>query len=220
VKLTTHLHLCTLNTTQIFYFLCASADPFITIVSCVICGSDMRWYWSWSVLNFLGTVTILCRLLIRGLLSSTYSNMFIIFCLNSHRCPTGTKGNILSIAVLPRLSQCVYLKPRVTTSHCFTFLISYAPPQIHLQSINTVVYKYDGDFLFEVYCIWSTVLQMLNRATSRSMWIFITHGLSWAQTKYSHYIRRRIQKFPDWVDNEINNNKHLLKSNIKGCKTH
>jgi hypothetical protein len=25
-----------------------------------------------------------------------------------------------------------------------------------------------------------------------------------------------IQKFPDWVDNEINNNKHLLRSNTKG----
>jgi hypothetical protein len=25
-----------------------------------------------------------------------------------------------------------------------------------------------------------------------------------------------IQKFPDWVDNEINNNKHWLRSNTKG----
>jgi hypothetical protein len=37
-------------------------------------------------------------------------------------------------------------------------------------------------------------------------------------------IRRCIQKFPDWVDNEINNdkNKHTLRSNIKGYgnKTH
>jgi hypothetical protein len=31
-----------------------------------------------------------------------------------------------------------------------------------------------------------------------------------------------IQKFPDWVDNEINNNKHSSRSNTKGygCKTH
>jgi hypothetical protein len=40
----------------------------------------------------------------------------------------------------------------------------------------------------------------------------------------SHYhIRRCIQKFPDWVDNEINNNnKHSLRSNTKGYggKTH
>jgi hypothetical protein len=37
------------------------------------------------------------------------------------------------------------------------------------------------------------------------------------------YTRRCIQKFPDWVDNEIdNNNKHSLRSNIKGygSKTH
>jgi hypothetical protein len=35
-------------------------------------------------------------------------------------------------------------------------------------------------------------------------------------------IRGCIQKFPDWVDNEINNNKHLLRSNTKGYggKTH
>jgi len=33
-----------------------------------------------------------------------------------------------------------------------------------------------------------------------------------------HYVRRCIQKFPDWVDNEINNNnnKHSFRSNTKG----
>jgi hypothetical protein len=38
------------------------------------------------------------------------------------------------------------------------------------------------------------------------------------------YVRRCIQKFPDWVDNEINNSnyKHSLRSNTKGYggKTH
>jgi hypothetical protein len=35
-------------------------------------------------------------------------------------------------------------------------------------------------------------------------------------------LRGCIQKFPDWVDNEINNNKHSLRSNTKGygSKTH
>jgi hypothetical protein len=37
-------------------------------------------------------------------------------------------------------------------------------------------------------------------------------------------MRERIQKFPDWVDNEIHayNNKHSLRNNIKGYgdKTH
>jgi hypothetical protein len=35
-------------------------------------------------------------------------------------------------------------------------------------------------------------------------------------------VRGCIQKFPDWVDNEINNNKHSLRSNMKGYggKTH
>jgi hypothetical protein len=41
--------------------------------------------------------------------------------------------------------------------------------------------------------------------------------------KHTH-IRGYIQKFPDWVDNEINynNNKHSLRSNTKGYggKTH
>jgi hypothetical protein len=34
--------------------------------------------------------------------------------------------------------------------------------------------------------------------------------------------RRCIQKFPDWVASEINNNKHSLRSNTKGYggKTH
>jgi len=33
---------------------------------------------------------------------------------------------------------------------------------------------------------------------------------------------RCIQKFPDWVQNEINNNKHSLRNNVKGYgdKTH
>jgi hypothetical protein len=37
-----------------------------------------------------------------------------------------------------------------------------------------------------------------------------------------HYIWGYMQKFPDWVDNEINNNKHSLRSNTKGYggKTH
>jgi hypothetical protein len=36
------------------------------------------------------------------------------------------------------------------------------------------------------------------------------------------YRRGCIQKFQDWVDNEINSNKHLLRSNTKvyGGKTH
>jgi hypothetical protein len=36
------------------------------------------------------------------------------------------------------------------------------------------------------------------------------------------HIRGRIQKFPDWVNNEINNDKHSLRSNTKGYggKTH
>jgi hypothetical protein len=41
--------------------------------------------------------------------------------------------------------------------------------------------------------------------------------------KYAPVIRGCIQKFPDWADNEINNNnKHLLRSNTKGygSKTH
>jgi hypothetical protein len=36
------------------------------------------------------------------------------------------------------------------------------------------------------------------------------------------YLRGCIQNFPDWVDNEVNNNKHQLRSNTKGYggKTH
>jgi hypothetical protein len=34
-------------------------------------------------------------------------------------------------------------------------------------------------------------------------------------------MRECFQKFPDWVDNEINNNKHSLRSNTSyGGKTH
>jgi hypothetical protein len=41
------------------------------------------------------------------------------------------------------------------------------------------------------------------------------------QSKGPYKIRGCIQKFPDWVDNEINNNKHSLRSNTKdyGDKT-
>jgi hypothetical protein len=39
---------------------------------------------------------------------------------------------------------------------------------------------------------------------------------------FATVIRGCVQKFPDWVDNEVNNNKHSLKSNTKGYggKTH
>jgi hypothetical protein len=35
-------------------------------------------------------------------------------------------------------------------------------------------------------------------------------------------VRGCVKKFPDWVDNEINNNKHSLRSNTEGYgdKTH
>jgi hypothetical protein len=48
---------------------------------------------------------------------------------------------------------------------------------------------------------------------------------AWASTvlillgsrKHTKYIREYIQKFPDWVDNKMNNNnKHSLRSNTKG----
>jgi len=35
------------------------------------------------------------------------------------------------------------------------------------------------------------------------------------RNKYKEY-KGWSQKFPDWVDNEINNNKHTLRSNTKG----
>jgi hypothetical protein len=39
---------------------------------------------------------------------------------------------------------------------------------------------------------------------------------------HDHNLGGCIQKFPDWVDNEIKNNKHSLRSNTKGygAKTH
>jgi hypothetical protein len=42
------------------------------------------------------------------------------------------------------------------------------------------------------------------------------------QTRTFEHIGGYIQKFPDRVDNEINNNKHSLRSNTKGYggKTH
>jgi hypothetical protein len=40
---------------------------------------------------------------------------------------------------------------------------------------------------------------------------------SWIQIWLLNDVRGCIQKFPDWVDNEINNNnKHLLRINAKG----
>jgi hypothetical protein len=44
--------------------------------------SDIRSYCSWSMLSFLGMVTIFCRLLY-----TASSNTFIIICLHSHRFP-------------------------------------------------------------------------------------------------------------------------------------
>jgi hypothetical protein len=72
-------------------------------------------------------------------------------------------------------------------------------------------------------------------ATRRFITVFTTvphwplSWTRWIQSKISHHISLRsiliwgcIQKFPDWVNNEINNNKHSLRSNTKdyGGKTH
>jgi hypothetical protein len=48
------------------------------------------------------------------------------------------------------------------------------------------------------------------------------HGLGQWRIETVAPLRRSNQKFPDWVDNEINNNKHSLRSNTKGYggKTH
>jgi hypothetical protein len=48
-------------------------------------------------------------------------------------------------------------------------------------------------------------------------------GLNWlSNCRVQRRVRGCIQKFPDWVDNEINNNKHSMRSNTKGYggKTH
>jgi hypothetical protein len=53
--------------------------------------------------------------------------------------------------------------------------------------------------------------------------IFTLYFSSYSQySLYYSVIRGCIQKFPDWVDNEIHNNKHSLRSNMEGYggKTH
>jgi hypothetical protein len=46
--------------------------------------------------------------------------------------------------------------------------------------------------------------------------IFIRR-LVWTEDSHrTSEVRGYIQKFPDWVDNEINNNKHSLRNNTKG----
>jgi hypothetical protein len=45
----------------------------------------------------------------------------------------------------------------------------------------------------------------------------VSSGEQLSRYDISTTVRGYIQKFPDWVDNEINNNnKHSLKSNTKG----
>jgi len=39
---------------------------------------------------------------------------------------------------------------------------------------------------------------------------------SYLIVRAGHYIRGCNQNFPDWVDNEITNNRHSLRSNTKG----
>jgi len=58
----------------------------------------------------------------------------------------------------------------------------------------------------------------LRKETSYSTRIIPGHNI----LKPCDKLRRCIQKFPDWVHNEINNNKHSLRSNTKGYggKTH
>jgi len=52
--------------------------------------------------------------------------------------------------------------------------------------------------------------------------IFWSKNLRGREHKEEQGERECIQKFPDWVDNEIKNNKHSLRSHTKdyGDKTH
>jgi hypothetical protein len=64
----------------------------------------------------------------------------------------------------------------------------------------------------------------LNIIFSHPSWgDFLTKIFKYFLSLPSEILRGCTQKFPDWVDNEMNNNnKHSLRSNTKGygCKTH
>jgi hypothetical protein len=66
-----------------------------------------------------------------------------------------------------------------------------------------------------VFMAWCRTLMFLDRTNTR---IVASNPIQRIE------VRGCIQKFPDWIDNEINNNnnKHSLRSNTKGygCKTH
>jgi hypothetical protein len=60
----------------------------------------------------------------------------------------------------------------------------------------------------------------LGKDTRDVLWTSAGGSIKW--WRISALVRECIQKFPDWVDNETNNNKHSLRGNTKGCdrKTH
>jgi hypothetical protein len=161
------LFLCTWNTARLLSFLFAPLDPFITFyfiffpVSIVIVmlgniGAGPCWVSSaWLPFSADCPLKDCCLLHLPICLS---------FYLHFYHCPISSKGNILSIAVLPCLPQQGYLKPRIVTSWSSPLLISYPPPQMCLQDF----------FSRFTLLIPSCFVKMFNRATSCSMWLFKT----------------------------------------------
>jgi hypothetical protein len=75
--------MCARNTINVFHFLFAPAILLLTAVSCAIFDSDVWWYWRQSMLNFIGLVTGLCRVLTYSVYSIFQLTMF---CLHSRCC--------------------------------------------------------------------------------------------------------------------------------------
>jgi hypothetical protein len=60
-----------------------------------------------------------------------------------------------------------------------------------------------------------SILKVFDQGKFWSEFCSKANGL-WGVLNKCLHIRGCIQKFPDWVDNEMNDNKHLLRSNTKG----
>ena len=83
------------------HLLLAPSDSFVQFLSIFLLDSNVRWAFRWSMLSFLGVVTILFSA-VRGPLlspSSCLCSLCIILFSNHHRCPMSSWGCLLSTAV-------------------------------------------------------------------------------------------------------------------------
>jgi hypothetical protein len=135
--------------------------------------------------SFLGVITILCMVSVRGLLSALSSNMFINFCCHSQYCLVSTRGNEYSVSCAVAPSATVSLQEtkcyHFSEFTFFDFLLSTKiAPAVH----QHITIHLELDF-FNVYSSRSVILLSSTQVPLVGCDLSQTDGLEQREASYA-----------------------------------